>query len=159
VFGRQFEAFLGGFLESIPDTDDIEHCLRYFISNYLDRLAAHPEVLPFVLWEIRQGGDTMAALLQARLSRGDATGRPFMIGVLDRAMRAGRVRPADPTHLLVSLIGACVYPFIARPVLEKVMPGLDLLSPPGLERRKEEVFNLFWAALRVAPAERTSHVS
>lgn len=110
VFQRQFGAFLGGFLDPIPDTDDTEH---------------------FLVW-------------------GDEQGRAFAGGPVERAAPEGSNRPADPVHPIVSLIGVCVYPFVAHPVLEKVIPGLGLLlSPGGLEKRKEEVFDLFWEGLRI----------
>lgn len=38
----------------------------------------------------------------------------------------------------------CVFPFIARLLLERMVAGLDVLSESFLAQRKEEIFQLFW---------------
>ncbi|MDA0746781.1 MAG: TetR/AcrR family transcriptional regulator [bacterium] len=148
VFECVFERFLAGFLDAIPETQDVQVLMRHFVNNYLDRLAENPDLVPFILWEIRGGGETMGRLLKSHLFREGEDKPPFMIQIVQEAVAKGQIRPVDPVQFTLSLFGACVYPFIARPILEKVIPGLDLFSPEFLEQRKEEIVQLFWNGVR-----------
>lgn len=148
VFRREFETYMGGFLSSIPETQDFKTLLRFFIDNYIDRLAQRPQVVSFVLWEIRQGGEMFQRVMKNYLYRDGATERPFFVGLVDRAVEAGHIRQVDGVQFIMSLIGVCVYPFIARPILERMMVGVDVLSEAFLKQRKEEVFQLFWHGIK-----------
>ncbi len=90
----------------------------------------------------------MGRLLKSHLFRNGEDQPPFMIQIVQDAVARGHIRAVDPVQFMLSLFGACVYPFIARPILEKVIPGLDVFSPEFLEQRKEEIVHLFWNGVR-----------
>jgi TetR/AcrR family transcriptional regulator len=153
VLRAEFEDFASALFGSIPQTDDVAQLLRVFVDNYIDRLAERPYLVSFVLWELRRGGETVGEIVQRHLT-GPGGGRPFPVAVIERAAAEGAIRPVDPVQFLMTLIGACLYPFIARPLLERVFPGLEVLSPEFLARRKEEVTRVLWAGIRAEASPR-----
>jgi AcrR family transcriptional regulator len=147
VFAQQLDKFAGQFVDIIPQTDDLKKFLELFVSNYIDRLAAHPELPGFMLWEIRQGGATAGKLIRRRIFGGLKHGTP-LDPVIEKALREGVIRPLDPLHFVISLISACVFPFVARPIMERILPDAHFASPEFLEKRKQEILTLIWNGIK-----------
>lgn len=147
VFREKVFKFLDELFSSVPKTDDIKTVLREFTANYLDLISAHPELIRFILWEIRQGGQYMRDALKDISDKHGFTKFPFLEKV-QNAIHAGTIRPLDPLHLIISVIGMCIYPFIAQPLLESAIPGINISSAVFLQKRKEEVFNLIWKGIQ-----------
>ena len=147
VFRERVFRFLDELFSSVPQTDDIETVLKEFTANYIDLISTHPELVRFILWEVRQGGQYMGDALKDIFAKHGFTKFPFLEKV-QNAINAGTIRPLDPLHLIISVIGVCVYPFIAQPLLENAIPGVQVTSAAFLQKRKEEIFKLIWEGIQ-----------
>jgi len=147
VFRERVFRFLDELFSSVPETDDIETVLREFTANYINLISVHPELVRFILWEIRQGGQYISDALKDIFAKHGFSKFPFLEKV-QNAINAGTIRPLDPLHLIISVIGLCVYPFIAQPLLENAIPGVQITSPAFLQKRKEEIFKLIWEGIQ-----------
>lgn len=86
---------------------------------YLAMFAANPWLPPLVFREIQEGGETFRRHYAARFA---SRARQMLGGVLAREQQAGRVRrDVDPEMVMIAVISLCVFPFLARPMLEQVM--------------------------------------
>lgn len=147
VFESIVEFFLSHLLEAAQMQNDLSQMLRSFINEYIDTLARHPQVVRFVLWEIRHGGENFARAAKKVFEKHGYTTIP-LIAKTREAVESGKIRPVDPVHFTLSLLGMCLYPFIARPIIERVIPGVEVFSPDFLRCRKEEVFHLVWEGIQ-----------
>ena len=147
VFARQVDEFFGRFADIIPRTDDIREFLESFVSNYIDRLVAHPQLPGFMLWEIKQGGATAGKLIRRKVFRGLKRGTP-LDPVLEKAVKDGVIRPVDPANFILNLISMCIFPVVGRPIIEKILPDVRITSPEFLEKRKKEILALVWNGIR-----------
>ena len=143
VFEQIVSDFLSEFLDSFSTEENFETMLKSFIDKYLKALAKRPEIVRFVMWEIEEGG-----VFFARQARGLFASRGFetipLISVIQKAVADGYIRPVDPIQLTISISGMCLYPFIAQPLLEKIIPGLEVQNSEFLSRRRDEIFDLIW---------------
>lgn len=146
VFRERVFRFLDELFSSVPQTDDIKTVLKEFTANYIDLISTHPELIRFILWEVRQGGQYMGDALKDIFAKHGFTKFPFLEKV-QNAINSGTIRPLDPLHLIISVIGVCVYPFIAQPLLENAIPGVQVTSAAFLQKRKEEIFKLIWEGI------------
>jgi len=90
------------------------------VHTYIDQLVAHPEVPAFVLQELRRHPDRVRRFIDEEvqlLFQGLAR-------QIREADRRAEIRPVPPEHVVVNLIGLCVFPFVGRPVIQAVL-GLD----------------------------------
>ncbi len=149
VFEQIVSDFLSEFLDSFSTDEDFRETLKSFIDKYLTALSKHPEVVRFVMWEIKEGG-----VFFAEQARGMFASRGFetipLISVIQKAVAEGRIRPVDPVQLTISIIGMCLYPFIAQPLLEKIIPGIEVQNDDFLSRRSDEIFDLVWRGVGLA---------
>ncbi|GBE26608.1 putative HTH-type transcriptional regulator YttP [bacterium BMS3Bbin03] len=140
VFKNQMEIFFDGLINALEETDQIEIGLRYFIDTYIDIVSKNVELIHFIFWEIQKNSEIV---LNRILSRRNLQKNPF-IDFLEKAIEKKQIRPIDPCNFVISLFGLCIYPFLAKPVLEKVFLQIDVTSADFLRLRKKEVFDLVW---------------
>ncbi len=147
VFEEEVLRFFKNFMDTIPAESDFKTFLQEFVSNYLHQVANSPQLVRFVLWEIREEGEVLTGVLQ-RLFQGDPVqNNPFIRRVL-QAVQDGEIRPTDPKHLFFSVVGMCVYPIIAGPLLERLFPNLSVTDEQFIKERAQEVFQLLWQGLQ-----------
>ncbi len=148
VFVSEVREFMEAIFHSMVDKDDIAEFVRSFIYRYIDQLAQNPQVIRFILWEIERGGSLFAEVFREIITQNPGKSPPFFIRKLNDAIRQGKIRKLDPHHLIFSIIGMCIYVFLARPLIQQIFPEINFTSPEFIEKRKEEVFNLVWNGIK-----------
>jgi len=75
--------------------------------------------------------------------------------LLERGIRAGEFRRADPRHTTISVVGLIVFYFSAAPVL-RMLGHADAYNAANLKRRKQEVLDFIRHGLFLDPQGTTS---
>jgi TetR/AcrR family transcriptional regulator len=147
---REVSGFFRELVASFSGEGEIEEFIRFFIDNYIDRLAGNPQVVRFLTWELGSGGAVVRDVVREAVmgAQSGALYRKYT-AVLDRAVREGRIRPVDPQHLIMNVLGMCLYTFLAAPILEHIFPGLRIQDERFIARRKTEIFELVWRGIAV----------
>jgi TetR/AcrR family transcriptional regulator len=98
---------------------DFQSLLRMIITGYINTLRQNPDFPRFMIRELADGGSHLHGLFDAVLvSFGEI---PALLNQkLRTAKRQGLVRPVKPVHLLLNILGMCVFTFIARPILSLI---------------------------------------
>jgi TetR/AcrR family transcriptional regulator len=144
VIRNAFNQILG----NISEINDFETFLKQFLHNYLKTISSNPMIPRFMLWEIEAGGGRIAQIIKSILNMDDMDENP-LFKIVNKAIRDKQIRPVDPIHFVISLIASCVAPFVARPIIEKVIPGLDIRSKTFVEQREKALFDLFWNGIKI----------
>ena len=71
--------------------------------------------------------------------------------IVNKAIRDKQIRPIGPIQFIISLVASCVAPFVARPIIEKIIPGLNIRSAKFVKQREEAVLDLFWNGIKISP--------
>lgn len=147
VFFQIVNEFFGTLADSIPQQSGIQEFLRTFIQQYLDQLVKNPALVKFMVWEVGDTETEVGEQLKQILIQKGLEEFPVLTRIRV-AMEQGEIRQVDPIHFTFSLIGMCLYPFFARPIIEKVFSGVQVLDPEFVEQRKREIFRLVWEGIR-----------
>lgn len=123
----------------LPLRDKIER----FVHSYIDQLVAHPHVPAFVLHELRRHPDRLKQFAGEH-ARHLFTG---LAAEVHAAAGRGEIRPVPPEHLLVNLVSLCVFPFIARPMVEAVLGFEAEAYAAFIQDRKQAVTDFMLSAL------------
>jgi len=138
VTERIIRKVLGNVLGNLDETQEFETWLPKFIHNYLYTIATNPMASRFMLWELEAGGSRVAQIVREVVNMKSLEDNPFY-RIINRAVQEGKIRPVEPEQLIISMIALCVFPFVARPLLEKVIPGLDIRSESFLQSREKAI--------------------
>ena len=115
-----------------------------FAYGYIDMIAANPHLPAFVLQELRRNPDALADhVSQATRGVFDQFRRQ-----VDETAERGEIRRIDAAHLLTNLLALCIFPFIARPMLQTAMGAAPAEFDRFLADRRREVTEFIRYALR-----------
>jgi len=148
VVRLQIASIFDQLLSSVDPDAGFEIWLRGFISRYMKIISENPQLVSFILWEIQSGAEIVASLF-SELAALDENGSNPLLKPIQVAIQNGEIRPADPVQLLISIIALCVYPYIARPILERIIPGLNISSQEFRLEREKAVFEQLWHGLEI----------
>ena len=102
----------------------------------------------FILWELDKSPKEVAAwFLEVFQDRG-FPGNPILLRV-EKAIKDREIRPVDPTNFVLSLLGMCVFPFVAEPMLKYLLPGFSTDAPNFLKNRTEAIIDLIYSELNL----------
>lgn len=123
--------------------------LEQFVERYLDFLSEHPYLPAFVLLELQRHP---AAFLH-RISGMDMKPNPMKL-VMQIQMEAqkGAIRNINPIHLVVNILSMCVFPFVARPMMQAMLQVSDADYALFIRDRKEVIVDFVKNALLVQGA-------
>ena len=114
------------------------------IDIYITLLLKHPDLPAFLIKEMNRE----SSLLFQFIEKQAFSVQPFMKNIQE-AMDRGEIIKTRPEHLVVNVVGLCVFPFAARPMIKHVALNKreDLLNE-YLEERKTEVKEFVMRAIQ-----------
>jgi TetR/AcrR family transcriptional regulator len=130
---------IGILREDVPLRDKLER----LVHAYIDLISANPHLPAFIIQELRRNPEGLSRYV------GEQTEGlyPRLAQQIEGAVARGEIRPIAPAHLLANVVALCVFPFIARPMLQAVTGLDDAAYAAFLEARKQEVITFLFAAL------------
>lgn len=133
----------GPFLEKIEN----------FIRIYITFLSSHSAIPLFVINEINKDPEAFAQ----KMFGGKSSPFPIqkLFSLINKEIEHGNIIEIAPQHLLINMISLCVFPFLAKPLMYRVMGLSEKQFEVILEQRKIEVFVFIKNALRPTVYSRT----
>lgn len=133
LYGAMLEEQLAPLLFQLEQLPAERTSLYLFIESYVRMLAANPWLPNLVVREVLYGEGSFRELFIRRFAA--RAGRMIPV-LIDKERRAGRLRAdLDPAYAALALVSMALFPFIGRPVLERV-----------LDMRMDETFVERWVA-------------
>ncbi|WP_126246087.1 TetR/AcrR family transcriptional regulator [Chitinophaga rhizosphaerae] len=123
----------------------LEDKIRSAVDNYISGISENPYLPLFVLNEINQNPGRIATRFLS------APNFPNILGFAQQlmaGMEKGTLRRVDPVQLMISIISMCIFPFVARPLLQAVFTVDDPGFLKFMEDRKAFVTEFVLSALR-----------
>ena len=121
---RLFEAiFFEAFSRMVPNLMKIfvsglnfESKIRAFVDAYISALQEYPQIPLFILHELHRNPERIIELIKS-------TGLhpQFFIEAVRKEIEEGNIMEIDPIQLLVNMLGLCIFPFAARPMIQGFM--------------------------------------
>lgn len=125
-------------LETAPEP---EEAFRNTIYEYIDLLQEDPALPRLFVSEAVKGGERLKAVFDRIRIETGITPPGFIVPFVEKGVSTGRLRPVDPMQTAVSIVGMCVFYFVARPVMYHVW-GMPEDEAAFIERRKDAIVDL-----------------
>lgn len=144
VFRKAAAEVLGRAIGVLNEDLPLYEKLDRFVTNYITAVAANPHVPAFVIQELRRNPDLLRRMV------GDVASGAFsrFRTEVDEATGRGVISPVAPEHLITSVLAMCIFPFIARPMLQVGLGTTDPEFDAFLAERVTHVTAFIRNALR-----------
>jgi TetR/AcrR family transcriptional regulator len=142
IFETRFKEFFMG-LFVIFDSDNINlfEKIKRMVEHEINTLIKHPDLAHFVITEIAQQPERL-------LEHGQKMGvNPRLLissfeALLQKEIDEGIIKQISAKQLLVHIMSLCIYPFVAKSIIQTMMQKDDKDFLSMMEQRKTEVSEL-----------------
>ncbi len=148
IFDQRVHEFFSGLGEIIGSDRNLEEKIGAIMEHEITILIAHPYLPIFVLQEVNQNPQRMLEHAQKAGAHPGMLLKKFSIQVKNE-IKKGKIKPIDPSQLLMNIMSMAIYPFIAKPILKTILETDDIGFEIVMKRRKKEVTDFILSALKV----------
>jgi AcrR family transcriptional regulator len=144
IFDESFQKIIPRILEFAVSSKPLAEKIDRFVSSYIDLLIADPHLPSFVLHELNRNPDRISGMV---LKSG--INLNLIKDQVDERMTNENYIKMDPHQLIVNMISLCIFPFVARPIIQTVLFDKD---PEKFQKfianRKKEVTRFILNAIK-----------
>ncbi len=115
VFKDTFTKFFLKVKDTLISDASAKEKLIVFIDNYIDLIMANPYVPQFIINEINRDPKVLKTLM----FESGIEPQKILELFFDK-VQANNLSKYDPRHIVISLLGMLIFPFVARPLLQMV---------------------------------------
>ena len=148
VFKREMLAMLDNIFASISPSDNFHKFLEKFIHEYLKNISTRRNVMRFILWELEKSADELATWFFDSFKKQGYSGNPVVMRV-EQAIKDGEIRKVNPQHFVLNLLGMCVFPFVAAPLLVHILPGFNIRSKKFMTERENAILEIVGEGIKI----------
>lgn len=135
IFQEAFQQFIPKVAGIMMTDKPLFEKLEFFIDTYLTMLSNNPHLPSFVLHEINRNPEKLVTIFK------NSGIRPEYLGTaIIKEVETGNIKPVQPIHLIVNILGMCLFPFIAKPIIKGFLfSNNDKTFSEFLSERKKEI--------------------
>ena len=123
-------------LNSIIESDQpLFDKIEAFCAAYIDKVIQNPYLPLFVIYEMNQ----RPAQFIKKMFQGNLPNPAKLMEQIEQEVKAGKINPVHPAHLMMNLISMCIFPFMGKPMMLATMKLNDSAFNALMEQRKKEV--------------------
>jgi len=151
LLGKVVPVVIAAFMQDIPMMKKFE----IFVEKYTDTLKEMPFLPFFFFQEISLNPDRLVGLMEH-----SGLDTSVTIPDISKKLEDHGIKNMDPRHLIANLIGMVIFPFVARPVFQRIGFKNDPEAYDRfLEERKQEIPRFIKMALEGGKLETVSRES
>jgi AcrR family transcriptional regulator len=146
VFNEAIGKVIGRLGAILDEPMPILEKIPAIIENYIDGLLEAPYLPMFVLNEINQNPEFLLQRLKSQPNFPNVL--KFMKDIVE-AGKQGQIREVSPVQLFLNIISMCVFPFIAKPIVQGVLQLDNVQYNMIMEDRKKTVTEVVLTWIKV----------
>ena len=125
--------------------DSFEHKIELVLDAYFDLLLENPNLPGFIVNELHTNTNAFVEEIMHKPSRPNPL--PLIMQIMEEVAQ-GKIRPINPVHLVLNVLSMTVFPFIARPLLQRVVNVNDETFMDMMRQRKAEILDFVKHAIK-----------
>ncbi|MFA7360239.1 MAG: TetR/AcrR family transcriptional regulator [Candidatus Kapaibacterium sp.] len=145
VFQDAAKSFFSKIRELINVDKPLFEKIEYFVEQYLELLSKNSFIPVFIISEVHQNPDRIKNIF---LESGVNPGMVFSNAV-NSAVSEGLIHPIDPRQLIINIVGLCVFPVAAKPIIKTLFNQSENEYMNFIEVRKKELAKFIINAIKV----------
>ncbi|MDA3905776.1 MAG: TetR/AcrR family transcriptional regulator [Bacteroidales bacterium] len=145
VFRFAFKTFAPDLLKAFDGPDDFFTKLERVVATYLTLIEKNPHIPGFIISELSTNPNRLVEII--KLMNIDI--QP-VFKAIEEEIEKKTIRKIEPSELIINVLGLCVFPIIAKPMVETIIfKGSESDYKAMLEKRKTEVAHFVISAIKI----------
>jgi TetR/AcrR family transcriptional regulator len=136
IFREAFSTMIPALAHVFLGQGTIEQKIELFVEKYLNVVLQNPFIPLFVLSEMNRNPD---AFFNEFVHPDLKLSIKGILNLFENAVEKGEIAQIQPRHLMINMMALCVFPFVARPMLQRMLDISDLEYENILQERKKVV--------------------
>ena len=135
IFAEVSGSFLPKAIGIIESDNSIPEKIEIFCREYITQVMQTPYMPIFILNEINRQPE-------AFIKRMFGDRKPPIenfLKQLQKEIKEGKIKPINPVQLFVNIMGLCLFPFVARPIIQMMLGKEKAQFEAFMEQRKKEI--------------------
>lgn len=148
IFETRFKEFFKGlFIIFEADNLSLFDKIRRMVEHEINTLTNHPDLARFIITEIAQAPELL-------IEYGKKLGvnpRLFIEAFekqVAKEVGVGAIKPIEGKQLLINIMSLCIYPFVAKPIIQTMMNVDEPAFYQMIEERKRQVSEFIIYAIK-----------
>jgi AcrR family transcriptional regulator len=125
--------------------DSFEHKIELVLDAYFDLLLENPNLPGFIVNELHTNTNAFVEEIMQKPNRPNPL--PLIMQIMEEVAQ-GKIRPINPVHLVLNVLSMTVFPFIARPLFQRVVNVNDEAFMDMMRQRKAEILDFVKHAIK-----------
>ncbi len=146
IFAEAASRLFPAINEIFNSDDDLFKKIERFCEEYLSIVIENPYLPMFVLNEIHRDPDYC---LQNIFPTGIRPDPSKFLKQIEREIKNGTIRKIHPMNLLMNLLSMCIFPFVAKPMMERIMNMEPNQFNKLMDQRKKEIARFVIDSIRI----------
>jgi len=144
IFQDAFQQFFPRVAEIMMTEKPLFEKIEFFINTYITMLLENPHLPSFVMHEINRNPDRFINIIKS------SGVNPEYLGMaIRKEVDAGVIIPVSPVHLIINMIGMCLFPFMGKPIIQGfIFKGSSEAYQKFLSERKKEITSFVINSIR-----------
>ena len=144
IFAEVFSQFIPELGKIFMTDMSLEEKIRAFVDSYIEGFIRNPLIPIFVMQELSSNPQHLADLIKK-----SGIDPEMVIKMISESMKKEDLNIQDPRQFMVNMIGLCVFPFAAQPLIQRLIFNNDEKAySKFLLERKHEVSEFLLNAIR-----------
>ncbi|MEE4196231.1 MAG: TetR/AcrR family transcriptional regulator [Bacteroidales bacterium] len=131
VFEIAFALFIPRIKEMLFSDKPILEKIDYFVDSYIELLQKHPYIPGFIINELNRNPEILVDIVEKNILIKQDHLIDNLEGQINQGIERGQIKPVEVRNLLINILALCVFPVVARPVVQGILFDND---PEGYER-------------------------
>jgi AcrR family transcriptional regulator len=129
---------------SFVPNQNIFDSIKTFVAVYIDMIIKHPHIPGFLMYELNHNPQRLLKFAQKTSINLNLVKKRF-----NEEIKKGTIKNFPPEHLIVNIIGLCVFPFVSKPMIKGlVLNGDDAMFYNFVSDRKKLVADFVINAIK-----------
>lgn len=140
ILGKVLNLFMPRVITFIDSEAPFFEKLEFFIHSYIDLIKKNPYIPNFIINELNRNPEHVGAMLAEATGVLKHNAFNRFSAQIQKEIDNGTIKQIKPEQLIVNIIGLCIFPFVAKPILMAIIFGNDKNKYNNfIDSRKEEV--------------------
>lgn len=146
IFDEVFQEVMPKLNAALKTEGHILEKIDAFVDEYIRNIRQHPHIPLFIIHELSQNPDRFVQKVTGNTNFPQIAG--LMMEIME-AMEQGKIKTFAPIHLFLNILAMCVFPFVAKPILQSATQLDDDSWEEMMDERATAVKQFIRSALEV----------